>query len=517
MPSGRCSRRSPWPSSGPAPDRAASGERMVGEVLRSPGFRKVWLVNPAYPEVAGRPCLPDLAALDESPDLVLLGVGDGRVVAQLEAAAAAGARGAVVFGSAHGPGVRDALRRVARDAGMALCGAGCMGFWNVRGGLRALGYVEREALPVGPVSLVTHSGSVFSTLLRTRLNLGFDLAVSSGQELVTTTADYVDHVVDRTETRVLALVLETVRDGARLRHSLRRAREAGIEVVLLPVGGSPLGSALVAAHSGAVAGDTATWEALTEDVAGHLVGDLAELADTLAVLASPRRPGPGRGLATVHDSGAERSLVADLAHALGGPAAPAHRRHPGPAGGPAGRRAGAGEPAGRLGRRRGHPRALRRLPGRRGRGPGDRGDGAGGGPGAGVRRRHGVRRRRAGRGGRDRPAAGRARGPARGRRRRGRRPAPRRGRAGPRGLPQRPAGGAQPARRRPGPAPAGHRRRRRPAGPLVRAAPRRRAAGRPPRSRRCWPTTACRRPPSGRRRRPGRPRPRPARSAGRWC
>ncbi len=235
---------------------------------------------------------------------------------QLEAAAEAGARGAVVFGSAHGPGVREGLLRVAHDAGMALCGAGCMGFWDVRGGRRALGYVERDALPVGPVSLVTHSGSVFSTLLRTRLRLGFDLAVSSGQELVTTTADYVDHVVDRTDTRVLALVLETVRDGPRLRLALRRAREAGIEVVLLPVGGSPLGSALVAAHSGAVAGDSATWEALVDDVGGHLVGDLAELADTLAVLASPRRPGTGRGLATVHDSGAERSLVADLAHAL---------------------------------------------------------------------------------------------------------------------------------------------------------------------------------------------------------
>ena len=56
-----------------------------------------------------------------------------------------------------------------------------------------------------------------------------------------------------------------------------------------------------------------------DDVAGHLVGDLAELGDTLAVLASPRRPRPGTGLATVHDSGAERSLVADLAHDAGVP------------------------------------------------------------------------------------------------------------------------------------------------------------------------------------------------------
>ena len=39
---------------GASPRPGSLGERMVGEVLRSPGFRKVWLVNPGYPEVAGR-------------------------------------------------------------------------------------------------------------------------------------------------------------------------------------------------------------------------------------------------------------------------------------------------------------------------------------------------------------------------------------------------------------------------------------------------------------------------------
>ncbi len=292
------------------------GRRMVTEAMRSPGLERVHLVNPSYAEVAGLPCVPDLNALDDAPDLVLLGVGDGRLVDQLTAAAKVGARGAVVFGSAHADGVRDELRRVATDAGMALVGAGCMGFWNVRRGVRAMGYTERDDLPVGPVSLVTHSGSVFSTLLRTRFRLGFDLAVSSGQELVTTTADYVDHMVDHTDTRVLALVLETIRGGDRLRWSLRRARDAGIEVVLLPVGSSPLGSAMVTAHSGAVAGGSAAWEALADDVAGHHLADQAELGDTHAVLACPRRPRPGTGIATVHDSGAERSLVADLADRL---------------------------------------------------------------------------------------------------------------------------------------------------------------------------------------------------------
>ena len=56
---------------------------------------------------------------------------------------------------------------------MALCGAGCMGFVNVSHGLRALGYTEPDPLPAGPVALVTHSGSVFSALLRARRGFGF--------------------------------------------------------------------------------------------------------------------------------------------------------------------------------------------------------------------------------------------------------------------------------------------------------------------------------------------------------
>lgn len=281
------------------------GERMVTEVLRSTGSRRVHLVNPSYDDM-----LPDLGALDEAPDLVLLGVNDKRLPGQLAAAAEVGARSAVVFGSAVG--VRDQLRDIATEAGVALCGAGCMGFWNVRSGLRAMGYVERESVPRGPISVITHSGSVFSTLLRSRRRLGFDLVVSSGQELVTTAADYVDHVVEATETKVLALVVETIR--GELRASMRAAREAGIEVVVLPVGGSPLGAAMVAAHSGAIAGDDAAWEALCEDTGSIRVHDLAELTDTLELLGTVRR-GAGTGLATVHDSGAERTLLVDLAHA----------------------------------------------------------------------------------------------------------------------------------------------------------------------------------------------------------
>ena len=99
-----------------------------------------------------------------------------------------------------------------------------MGFANVSHGLRVMGYVEPDPLPAGPVALVTHSGSVFSTLLRTRRGFGYTLVVSSGQELVTATPSYLSYALDLPETQVIGLILEAMRQPAELRHLLARLR-----------------------------------------------------------------------------------------------------------------------------------------------------------------------------------------------------------------------------------------------------------------------------------------------------
>jgi acyl-CoA synthetase (NDP forming) len=305
------------------------GARMIEEVAKSPSQPRTYLVNPRYADIGGVPCLPSLADVPEPVDLALLAVPDAALETQLVAAAGNRARSAVIFGSAYGPhgtagpvALRDHLAAVARDAGMAVCGAGCMGFVNVARGLRAIGYVEPEPLPAGPVALVTHSGSVFSALLRARRGFGFTLAVSSGQELVTTAADYARYALALPGTKVLALVLEAIRDGAGLRAVLGDALAADVPVVLLSVGASEAGQALVAAHSGALAADGGAWEALAAAYGVHRVGDLAELSDTLELFSAARRAAPGTGIATVHDSGLERAHTADLAAEAGVPFAP---------------------------------------------------------------------------------------------------------------------------------------------------------------------------------------------------
>jgi acyl-CoA synthetase (NDP forming) len=342
---------------GASPRPGTFGARMLEEVTRSPARPRVHLVNPRYGQIAGQPCVPSLADLPGPVDLILLAVPDAALEGQLAVAAGRGDRAAVIFGNAHSepagdsaPPLRDRLAGIARSAGMALCGAGCMGFINVSQGLRAIGYTEASPLAAGPVALVTHSGSVFSALLRSRRGLGFSLAVSSGQELVTAAPAYLDYALDLPETRVLALVLEAMRDASRLRAVLTRAADRNLPVVLLTVGGSAAGRAMVAAHSGALAAADGGWEALTRAHGVHRVHDLPELADSLELFTATRRrlPPPAQppgsdaaadtaapigtvtsadpvtvtGIATVHDSGLERAHTADLADELGVPFAP---------------------------------------------------------------------------------------------------------------------------------------------------------------------------------------------------
>ena len=295
------------------------GWRMATEALRSPAFDEVFLVNPGRTTVLGQACLPSLVDLPDPVDLVLLGVSNSSLIQQVRLAASRGDAGAVVFGSAHG--IRDDL--IAAADGLEVCGGGCMGFVNAATGARAIGFLERDPIPAGPIALVTHSGSVFSAMLRTHRRLEYSIVVSSGQELVTTTADYLAYALSMDETRVVGLVLETMRDTTRLREGLAAAAERDIPVIALTVGTSVAGQTLVDAHSGALAGSDAGWEALFAAYGVHRCWDLAELVDSLELFAIGRRVRRrAGGIATVHDSGAERVLVADVADGLGVPFAP---------------------------------------------------------------------------------------------------------------------------------------------------------------------------------------------------
>jgi acyl-CoA synthetase (NDP forming) len=79
---------------------------------------------------------------------------------------------------------------------------------------------------------------------------------------------------------------------------------------------------LVAAHSGALAGEHGAYEALFEAHGVHQITTFDEMADTMELFAARRRVSGGSGIAAIHDSGGERSMLVDLAADTGVPIAP---------------------------------------------------------------------------------------------------------------------------------------------------------------------------------------------------
>jgi acyl-CoA synthetase (NDP forming) len=294
------------------------GNRLLAQLLEG-GYRgEVHPVNPRYREVLGLPCHPSLAEAPGPLDLAVLAVPNAALEAQLAAAADHGVPAAVIFASCQDPAppaLAERLRRIALDARMAVCGGNGMGFFNLEHSLRVCGYPEPPGLACGPVAVVTHSGSVFSALLHNDRGLGFNLVVSAGMELVTTAAAYLDHALELAGTRVVALFLETVREPAALGAALAKAAAREVPVVALKVGRGPAAGAMVAAHSGALAGADGAYQALFDAYGVARVHSLDELVDTCELLAAGRRAFPG-GLAAIHDSGGERAHLMDLAEEL---------------------------------------------------------------------------------------------------------------------------------------------------------------------------------------------------------
>jgi len=196
-----------------------------------------------------------------------------------------------------------------------------MGFHAFSNKLVISGYPVAPDTPAGPVTFITHSGSVFDALWQNRRGLHFNFLISSGNEMVTTLADYVQFALTQPSTRVIGLFMETVRDPQTFVAALRQAAERDVPIVALKVGRTERGAQLALAHSGALAGQDAAYDALFAHYGVQRVKSLDEMLDTLELFAAGLRP-PTRYIASIHDSGGERGLLTDLAEAEGVPFAP---------------------------------------------------------------------------------------------------------------------------------------------------------------------------------------------------
>ncbi len=295
--------------------------------LASPHYRgRIHAVNPRYDRIDDIDCHPSLGDVPGGVEHAVLSVANARIEAALVDAVEAGVRSVTIFGSAYlegdtaGSNLKDRLQGIAREAGLLVIGANCMGYVNYSVGARVtwMNVPEDGWFDPGHISLITHSGTCFLTLQFVDPRHRHNLCISAGQELTVTAADYIDYALDKESTRVIALFLETVRDPDAFRAALDRAARADVPVVAIKVGRTGRSAELARSHSGALAGNDAAYEAVFDHYGVLRVDTWNELAAASRLFAHHKEIAPG-GLAGIMDSGGARGMLLDLAARMGVP------------------------------------------------------------------------------------------------------------------------------------------------------------------------------------------------------
>jgi acyl-CoA synthetase (NDP forming) len=334
---------------------------MIGACLDAGFEGEVFLVNPNYDEIDGRPCYRSLMDIPGPVEHTVLMVANARLEQVLAEAIDKGARAATIFASGYlndgrTPPLWRRLQSMARAAGIVVCGGNGSGFYNRESKVRCQMWGGDPEDP-GPVALISQSGSAWAAMVNNDGRLGFNLSVSSGQEITTDVAAYMDYALDMGSTRVIGLFIETVRDPEAFIAVLGKAMERDVPVVVVKVARTETSKRFAISHSGAIVGDDRAYEAVFERYGVLRVADMDELMATLQLLSTGRRAQQG-GLVAITDSGGEREQLVDVAseHDVGFAEIEGSTRlrrdrrlDQGPPLGAPGIRARTREPAGRLG------------------------------------------------------------------------------------------------------------------------------------------------------------------------
>ena len=307
---------------GASPRESSQGRRLYENLaLHSAAPGEVYPVNPAYEEIGGRRCWPSISDLPAGDiDVALVMVNAARVLDTLKQCVRRGIPYAVVMTSGfseageEGRRLEREIAELCRDTGLHVYGPNCPGFVNVRDRIgMTFSPAFKDDLNSGGIGLATQGGGLGRNLLQGLSHgEGVGLWFSAGNEVDLEIPDFVAHMAADPRIRVIALLMEGVKDGRRLTAACGwRARQArgGAE-------GRPLRGrrARAQSHTASVAGTAAVNSAVFRQFGAIEVDDLDQLL-AVSQLLTRASAKSGNGLCIYTFSGGTAALAADLAGA----------------------------------------------------------------------------------------------------------------------------------------------------------------------------------------------------------
>jgi acetyltransferase len=298
------------------------GRTVLWNLMSTPFGGPIYPVNPTRPSVLGIRAYPNLKALPEKPDMIVVTTPAGIIPGIIGEAADLQIAGAVVISAGFkeiGPAGAELERQIlahARRGNMRVVGPNCLGVMNPISGINATfaaGIARR-----GNVAFISQSGALCTAVLDWSLRemVGFSAFVSIGSMLDVCWGDLISYFGDDPHTKSIVIYMETIGDA---RSFLSAAREVALTkpIIVIKPGRTEGAAKAAASHTGSLTGSDDVLEAAFKRCGVLRVNRISDLFYMSEVLA--RQPVPqGNRLTIITNAGGPGVLATDALLTSGG-------------------------------------------------------------------------------------------------------------------------------------------------------------------------------------------------------
>ena len=282
----------------------------------------IFPINPKRPSVLGIKAYPNLSAVPEAIDLVVVVTPAPTVPDIIKEAVDLGVKSAIIISAGFketGPEGVELERRIlehARRGKMRIIGPNCLGVMSPTTGLNAT--FATTIARRGSVGFISQSGALCTAILdwSLRENVGFSTFVSIGSMLDVDWSDLIYYLGNDPHTESIVIYMETIGNA---RAFLSAAREVALSkpIIVIKPGRTEGAAKAAASHTGSLTGSDEVLEVAFKRSGALRVNSIAELFYLAEVLGKQPRPA-GRRLTILTNAGGPGVLATDSLITNGG-------------------------------------------------------------------------------------------------------------------------------------------------------------------------------------------------------
>lgn len=311
---------------GASDDKTKIGGRPLHYLLEAGFSGGIYPVNPSREVVQDVRAFAAIGDVPVPVDCAIIATPTATVLPAVQACADKGVKAVVIYTSGfaemgdEGQKLQGEILRIARAHGTRIVGPNCLGLFNTASNafLSFSGACASVIGSRGRVGLVSQSGGYAGDLVSQARRIGLDFGswITTGNEADVEAGEVIGAFAEDDDTDVIVAYLECARDGAKLIAGLKAARARRKPVIIIKAGNSQQGALAVAAHTAALAGADAVYDAVFARYGAYRAYTTEEMLD-IAYAASRGVFPAGDNLAVLTLSGGIGVLAADYAKVEG--------------------------------------------------------------------------------------------------------------------------------------------------------------------------------------------------------